>query len=259
MSIQSHKLGFTLLFVAAAFVALLSLANAGTTWAAPPAQCGGTVNCPPPQSPVPPGGGGGGGCSDCAQATPSVTPPPSVTCTVTSAGTICTLNPKSITVPAGAVPDGTTVTLTGPISQPPCPATSAGALFLGDCFQVDWKDKNGTPLAALTAFAKPVTDCLLYNGNQVALAGGDPANLRIGFVYDKNTLAWTLVKPTVDSANSRVCTNVGQVFFYQALFTPAPGLPITGGSEPSAPWGWLTLMVVAGLASVWGGKQLLRQ
>jgi hypothetical protein len=252
MSKQSPKLGITLLFVAAAFVALFLLASAGTIWAAPPGQCG-TVNCPQP----PPTKHGPGSCSDCA--VPSVTPVPSTTCTLSADGSICTLNPKSITVPAGAVPAGTMLTLTGPLSQPPCPATSSGAIFLGDCFKVDWKASNGTPLAPLTAFAKPVTDCLLYTGNQVAMAGGDPANLRIGFIYDPNTLAWTLVKPTVDTANSRVCTNVSQVFFYQGLFTPAPGLPITGGAESSPMWGWLVALGAFGLASVWGGKRLLRQ
>jgi hypothetical protein len=251
MSKQSNKLGITLLFVVAVFVALVLLATAGSTWAAPPAQCG-TVPCPGvPQTPRGPGGG--------PTPVPSVTPIPSITCTLSSEGSICTLGPKSITVPAGAVPAGTTLTLTGPLSMPPCPATSAGAIFLGDCFQVDWKDSNGTQLAALTAFAKPVTDCLLYNGTQVAQAGGDPANLRIGFIYDSKTLAWTLVKPTVDSANSRVCTDVSQVFFYQGLFTPAPGLPITGGAETTPMWGWLLTLAALGAVSVWGGKRLLRQ
>lgn len=259
MSRQSHRLGITLLFVLVAFVALFGVATTSTTWAAPPGQCSGT-SCPPPPG-VTPNTGGGGGCKgDCGSTTVvTVTPIPSLSCTINAAGSICTLDPKSITVPAGAVPAGTMLTLTGPMSQPPCPVTSAGSLFLGDCFKVDWTLPNSTSMTPLTPFGKPVTDCLLYTNDQVTAAGGNAANLRIGFIYDPVTLAWTLITPTVDSANSRVCTNASQVFFYQALFTPAPGLPVTGGAETSPIWAWLVALAVVGTVSVWGGKRLFKQ
>lgn len=261
MSRQTLKIGFTLLFVAVAFVALIGLATTSTTQAAPPmVDCvpGGTVVCPPtPTATTKAGGPGGPGGGPSVGVT--TTPTPSVSCTVNAGGTVCTLGTKSITVPDGAVPAGTTLTITGPLSQPPCPATSAGSLFLGDCFKTDWISAGGTALAPLTPFSKPVNDCLLYDGSQVALAGGSTDNLRIGFIYDPSTLAWTLVKPTVDAANSRVCTNATQVFFYQALFSPAPLLPVTGGAETSPMFGWLLAIVAVSLASIWGGKRFLHQ
>lgn len=261
MSRQTLKIGFTLLFVSLAFVALIGLGTTSTTLAAPPAvDCvpGGTVVCPPTPTQTTTTGkpGGPGGPPGVGVTT---TPTPSVNCTINAGGTVCALGTKSITVPDGAVPPGTTLTITGPLSQPPCPATSAGSLFLGDCFKTDWMSAGGTPLAPLTPFSKPVNDCLQYDGSQVALAGGNTDNLRIGFIYDPNTLAWTLVKPTVDTANSRVCTNASQVFFYQALFSPAPLLPVTGGADTSALFIMVFGIVAVSLVSIWGGKRLLHQ
>jgi hypothetical protein len=173
-----------------------------------------------------------------------------VVCPVGSDGTVCTNGAKSITVPPGALPNGATLTITGALSQPPCPATPVGQLFLGECYKLEWKNADGS---AVTALAKAVTDCLLYNSGSVALAGGNVDNLRIGLVYDPTTGQWTFVKPVVDSANSRVCTTLTQIAYDQALFAPAPTLPVTGGSPGVPGWIWLAVGGLAGLTLFLGG------
>jgi hypothetical protein len=119
-----------------------------------------------------------------------------------------------------------------------------------------WTAPNNQPV---TSLAKPVTDCMTYTSGDVTAAGGDPANLVIGFAQGGVSGPWTLVKPKVDAANSRVCADQSQVFYFQALFTPQPGLPTTGGQLPTSNWWWVIVLAGLGLTLVRRGARTLHR
>ncbi len=246
------ELGLALVLVVLGLVAILGLAFTGTSFAAPPPQgCvpGGTVTCPPPPGPGPEQGGPPG---PAVVPTTVPSPAPTVTCVIGNTDVTCAAVGKTIMVPAGAVVSGTVLTITGPVNMPPCPPTPNGQVFLGHCFQVQWTGPNGAPVT----FSKPVQDCFTYTANDVSVAGGNAANLVMGFVTDAATMQWTLVKPTVDSTNSMVCASMSQPFVYQALFTPALRLPVTGSNEAAV--NWAATLVLAALAAGAFGYKLLR-
>jgi hypothetical protein len=177
-----------------------------------------------------------------------------VPCLIGTVPTLCTNVPgnetvgaiKFISVPVGAVVSGTILTITGPLSQPPCPLTPIGQVFLDHCFQVTWTGPDGKPL---TVLAKAVHDCLAFDSGDLAQAGGNPANLFIGFVFDPTTNTWTLVKTTVDG--NKVCADPDQIFYFQALFAPVPQLPTTGASPSGMLWSVLIGLGVFCLGIGW--------
>lgn len=242
MQIRRSELGLSFIVVAISLVALLMLGLAGTTWAAPGAQGtaptitpggggGNPTNTPgggghgPTDTPLPPTPGGGGGCS------------------IGEDGGNCIAAGKTISVPPGALPVGSTVNI-NPVQQPPCPATPNGYVFLDHCFKVDFTGPDGKPL---TSFNKPVYDCLDYGPDDVAAAGGDPANLLIGFFVNGQ---WELVKP--DVVDGKVCASIDHPFTFQALFTKQPTLPVTGAKNDPSYLFSLMLMSFAGIAIAGG-------
>ncbi len=205
MTSRHSKIGSSVIMVAVAFVFLAGLALASTTWAAP-----GSFQ------------------------TSIVTPPP---CEVLQDPITCTNGGKSIEIPPGAVPSGTTLRIDPLDTQPPCPASPADQTWLDHCYKVTWTWPGGNQPAT---FAKPVTDCLTFNTGDVAQAGGDTANLRMGIIFDNPGNPWTIITPTVHASQMTVCTNPDRPFFFQSLFTPKPTLPKTGGSD--LPFYWLVAL-----------------
>lgn len=234
MKSRRSDFGSSVIIVAAVFTVLLTLALASTTWAAPGLQ--GTIRTATPTAtetfgpPCPPGG-----C-----------PGPTETPHFCGDPGECISSSKSISVPVGVILPGGKLVLNEVNTQPPCPATPDGQIFLDHCFKVDWLNPDGT---FMTTLSQPVLDCLTYSDSDLAAAGGNPANLLIGFVFKDPNAKWTLVKPIVDAAHSRVCANPAEPFYWQALFTPKPTLPVTGMDERS--YYWVVLVIL--LVGLWAG------
>lgn len=216
---------------------------------------GGPTDTPFPSGTPPPGGGGGGGGGGGPTDTPfpggKPTPGGGGGCSIGDPGGTCIVPGKVISVPTGAMLANSIINI-DPVQQPPCPATPTGYVFLDHCFSIKFTGPDGNPL---TSFNKPIYDCMDYVPDDVAAAGGDPANLLIGFFVSGQ---WELVKPDVDTANSKVCASIDHSFTFQALFTKQPTLPVTGAKNDPTYLFSLMLMSFAGIA-IAGGVWRFRQ
>ncbi len=234
MQSRRSELGSSVILVAIAFTVLVFLAIASTTWAAPATQGCGTL-CLGTETPT-----------ATRERKETITPPVQTKTPVTCGDPgECVSASKSISVPVGVIPPGGKLVLEPLDGQPPCPASPDGQIYLDHCFKVSWLDGNGK---FMTTLAHPVLDCLSFSTSDVTTAGGKAENLLIGFVYGDPTAKWTLVKPTVNG--NQVCAKPGDPFYYQALFTPKPTLPVTGADNSPTYWMVLTVLLGALCAAI---------
>lgn len=255
---QRRRFGSSLLISSIILVTILLLALNGTTWAAPGAQ--GTVPTPKSTQVAPAGqptgqpGGEGNNGGDNQNGndqgnnqeqgngeTGTATEPTAVpvvplaptsgsVCSIADTGAQCNVAPLVLVVPAGAMPSGSALAFEGPFAQPPCPPSEAGITFLNKCYRVNWIGTDTQPLSTLSA---PVTSCFAYSAQDVAHASNQPDNLLIGLAGADGR--WSLVKPTVDQPNSRVCATLDHPFTWQGLFTGKPTLLPDTGADLTAP------------------------
>lgn len=255
---RSHTVA-GIVIAAILFFALVALSLSGTTWAAPNAQ--GTVpTAVPPTSPAGSGngggnggggdGGGGGNGSAVATATPRALP--AIVCVIGEEITQCVFDVLWVLIRAGTVAAGSALTIEGPFTPPPCPPSPANFAFLNRCYRFTWLGTNAQPITALAA---PVQYCYTYSAAELALAQNKADNLLVGFAGADGV--WTVVKPTVDAANARICAVVDKVYAWSALFTAQPTLlPVTGGREMSLA---VLLIAITGLGVAGAGLCALRR
>ncbi len=248
-----------LVFFISGLIAFLTLALVSTTWAAPNAQ--GTVPTPPNPTaqPTTTGGGNNGGGqnnggdnnggdnnggsqdngddqnSDEPVSVPTAvapavpTPHSGAECMIAENGAQCTAENLIVVVSAGAAPAGSSLTIEGPLAQPPCPASPNAFIFLSRCYRYAWQSPNHEPLAKLDA---PVQYCFVIGPEQLVLVGNKSDTILVGLA--DTGAAWTLVKPMFDAATRRVCATTNQKVEWSALFAPPTApilLPTTGSAR----------------------------
>jgi hypothetical protein len=147
-----------------------------------------------------------------------------------------------VVVGTGAANAGSALTIEGSFPQPPCPASPAGQIFLNRCYRYTWIGTDAQPLTTISA---PVQYCISYGPAELASAKNNPDAMLIGLAGADGT--WSLLKPTVDPAGSRVCATSNQIFVWNGLFAaenPSQLLPTVGAPQNS--W-WLAALAGVGL------------
>lgn len=256
-----RQFGLSLLITTVILAALLLLAWNGTTWAAPGAQ--GTVPTPrvtdasgndqatavpdDNQNPnEPTDNSGGGDNSGLVPLVPESAPPTTGSvCAVSDDGTQCTVDPLLFVLSPGAMPAGSALAIEGSFTQPPCPPSGSDVIFVNHCYRLTWL---GADTQILAAFNAPVTTCISYNSADLGLAANRADTFLVGFARADG--AWSIIKPTLDEGNSRVCATVDQVFTWLGLFAP-PSIaasPTTGTATSADP---LALPLLGSWVQTW--------
>jgi hypothetical protein len=177
----------------------------------------------------------------------------------------------SITVPAGAVADGTAVAVgivsvaTSGLPSPPAAATegaSSGTFTFGSsAINIQWYDATGAAQATYS-LNKPAEICLPFTDGDLNGAAGGPDGLGI---WRHNGTEWVSLNATANVGSGTVCGNASSFSsFALGLDVAAPGaatggsgggdvsLPGTGGYTPTATT--LMLLLMAGVALVVTGS-----
>lgn len=243
---RSHRpqFGLSVLLSTVILTALLLLAWNGTTWAAPGAQ--GTVPTPrvtdasgndqataepnDNQDPNEPSDNSGGGDNGgLVPLVPESAPPTAGSvCAVSDNGTQCIVDPLTLVLSPGAMPVGSALAIEGSFTQPPCPQSGSDVVFVNHCYRLTWL---GADTQILAAFNAPVTTCISYNDTDLGSAGNRADIFLMGFARADGV--WSIIKPTLDQGNARVCATVDQVFTWQALFAPPSiAAPATTATAP---------------------------
>ncbi len=264
MQATPRRSGFVLITFGLTMILLVTLALAGTTWAAPNAQ--GTVPTPPAGATVAPTGTSGGGnnggdnsgndsnnggdlnsgsSGDANNAQPTAPSPGAGTvCAIGENGAQCTSGELLIMVASGAASAGSALTIEGSFTQPPCPASPNAHNFMNRCYRYAWIGTNAEPLTSIGA---PVQYCISYGANELAAVKNKAEAFVIGVAgADGN---WTLLKPTVDPTGNRACATSNQMVVWNALFAPqnvSDLLPTVGGQPNSMLWA----VALAGIALI---------
>lgn len=270
MQATPRRNGVVLVIFGLVMLVIVMLALSSTTWAAPNMQ--GTVPTPPGGATATPtsgddGGGGGGSGGDNGNdnggdngggaAQPTAAPAgvgSGSVCAIGDSGAQCTAGDLVIVVGAGAASAGSALTIEGTFPQPPCPSSPANHNFLNRCYRYAWIGTNALPLNGINA---PVQYCIGYGAEQLAAVKNKPETLVIGVASGDG--AWSLLKPTVDAAGSRVCATSNQLITWSALFAPqtvSALLPTVGA--PTDAW-WLAALVGIGAILLVGAFQIRRR
>ena len=184
----------------------------------------------------------------------------------------------SITVPAGAVANGTAAAVgivsvaTSGLPSPPAAAAegaSSGTFTFGSsAINVQWYDATGAAQATYS-LNKPAEICLPFTQDDLNGAAGGPDGLD---VWRHNGTEWVSLNATANVGSGTVCGNSsGFSSFALGLDVAAPGaatgdsssgagdvsLPGTGGYTPTATT--LMLLLMAGIALVVTGSITVRR
>ena len=182
----------------------------------------------------------------------------------------------SITVPAGAVADGTAAAVgivsvaTSGLPSPPAAATegaSSGTFTFGSsAINIQWYDATGAAQATYS-LNKPAEICLPFTDGDLNGAAGGPDGLGI---WRHNGTEWVSLNATANVGSGTVCGNASSFSsFALGLDVAAPGaatggsgggdvsLPGTGGYTPTATT--LMLLLMAGVALVVTGSITARR
>ncbi len=292
MQHQPRRSGIVILAFIAAMLVIGTLAFYSTTWAAPGAQ--GTVPTPPRPTDVPvtvsppdDGGGGndnggnndnnnngggdqnnggndggnnggdGGGNNDGGNQNtvqPTAAPAAAGTgsvCAIGEGGAQCAAGDLIIIVGAGAANAGSALTIEGSFPQPPCPASPSAHTFLNRCYRYTWIGTDAQPLSAVNA---PVQYCINYSPTELAAVNNNAEAFVLGVANADG--AWSVLKPTIDSAGSRACATTDQLIVWSALFAPqAPTslLPTVGGAQD---YMWVLALAGFGILLLVGATRL---
>jgi len=182
----------------------------------------------------------------------------------------------SITVPAGAVADGTAAAVgivsvaTSGLPSPPAAATegaSSGTFTFGSsAINIQWYDATGAAQATYS-LNKAAEICLPFTDGDLNGAAGGPDGLGI---WRHNGTEWVSLNATANVGSGTVCANASSFSsFALGLDVAAPGaatggsggsdvsLPGTGGYAPTATT--LMLLLMAGVALVVTGSITARR
>jgi len=182
----------------------------------------------------------------------------------------------SITVPAGAVADGTAAAVgivsvaTSGLPSPPAAATegaSSGTFTFGSsAINIQWYDATGAAQATYS-LNKAAEICLPFTDGDLNGAAGGPDGLGI---WRHNGTEWVSLNATANVGSGTVCGNASSFSsFALGLDVAAPGaatggsggsdvsLPGTGGYAPTATT--LMLLLMAGVALVVTGSITARR
>lgn len=232
-------------------IAAVLLLGAGTSAWATPSQSPARQTVPTATPGLPP--------------TPEITPPaesvPGATVRVVSPGIAATVSSgdATVVVPANAMSAPGTLEV-APVAAGQLPAASAGYLLLGNGLDATLYDAQGRQVD-LSRLTNPIEIYLEYTADDLAKAGGDPANLIIMY-YDESTGKWIALPSTPDPATGRVRAMASEMgTFVLATRSSNPDLlPRTGITSPGQPaqtadtslvWLAMTIVVLAVAIVLW--------
>ncbi len=126
----------------------------------------------------------------------------------------------SVSVPPGAVPDGSTIFMASGLTDVG-PPVGGGLQALGDILEAHIYNASGTELHD---FNLSLDVCFEYTQQDVVAAGGKVDNFNMATAPD-GAAAWTLLTTVMDEANNRVCAEVVHFSYFEVMY---PTLPETG-------------------------------